>query len=76
MKSTRKTKKEENLVRLVYTTPENELTRKQKAQRKRVDTLINQAVKQFLEGPEATMDGLVEIELYPCPDDCAHCKAA
>lgn len=66
----------ENLVRITFSMPESELTADQKAARECLETAINQVVEQFVEGPEATSDMPVEIELFPCPDDCIYCKAA
>jgi len=60
----------EDWVRITYTTPENELTAKQKAVRERFENSINQAMGDF---HEETSDGLIQIELYPC--DCKVCGA-
>lgn len=59
-------------VNITFTTPENELTTTERAARERLLAGINQLMERFHEG---TSDGVIEIEPYPCDDDCEHCEA-
>jgi hypothetical protein len=59
-------------VRMTYTKPENEMTVDEKAECDRFEASINEAAERL---HEKTSVGLIEIEPYPCCDDCEHCKA-
>jgi len=61
----------EDWVRITYTTPEHELTSKQKAIRERLENTINQAMENF---HEEASEGLIGIEAYPCDDECQECQ--
>jgi hypothetical protein len=56
-------------IKITYTTPDNELSRAEKAVREQLETTINDAVEQFHHESTPGHDGLVEIELYPCDED-------
>jgi hypothetical protein len=67
----------EDFARVVYSKPENELKLAEKAVRADLDAALktfNQALDRFHKETPSN-DGLLEIELYPCDDDCEHCKA-
>jgi len=63
----------ESFVRITYTTPEHELTAQQMDARARFENSINQAMDNF---HGETSDGLLEIKLYPCDDECQECQPA
>lgn len=65
----------ERFVRITHTKPQSKLNAHEKAVRERLEMAIHEAIDRFHnETPKA--DGLLEIELYPCDENCKDCKDA
>ena len=48
------------------------LTSEEIALRERFDAGLNQVIAQYMQ--ESQLQDVLSIELFPCGDECAHCK--
>ncbi len=61
----------EKFVAITYT--KEALTTKETAAREHLESAIQEAMKRF---HNESMGLVADVELYPCPEDCVHCREA